>query len=175
MNTGFNIKRLLELMNAEMAGYEKMRELLTREKEIGFFSDRDALMQMAEEKKDLVNDLKRMEEKRLRAVSDIVRERGIAVDTERPITATGLARYLDPLSARELIDQATQLKRVMEQVQAENNANADRFSLYLGLIQDSLNMLNDLVYGQPVYGDPGAGNRTSGYGNNRGTVICGNV
>ncbi|MDL2275289.1 flagellar protein FlgN [Desulfosarcina sp. OttesenSCG-928-G10] len=175
MNPDSSVTQLLALMDAEMAEYETMRTLLVREKELAFRSDRDGLTRLAGEKRDRVNALKQLEEKRLQAVFDIAGNAGIKMDPVRPLTATQLTRYLDPAAACELTDRAGQLKRLMEQVQTENNANAEQFSIYLGLIQDSLNMLSDLVYGHSVYTDPNAGNRPTGYGTHRGTVISGNI
>ncbi|BBO88273.1 flagellar protein FlgN [Desulfosarcina ovata] len=168
------LDQLLDVMDEEKTCYENMQALLVEEKNAASLPRQDHLLKIGQKKQSLVDTLKRMEGRRLKLVEDLSREYGIE-DEERPLTASRLAGYLEPTSAKRLADRAQALKRLIKQVRRENSANATLFSYYLDLTQGALKMLNDLIYGHAVYTKPGTGSRVSGYGSNRGKVFCGNI
>jgi flagellar biosynthesis/type III secretory pathway chaperone len=167
-----NLTQLLSTLDDEADAYREMRTILNRERAMASLSDRDRFIRVSQDKEALVQTLQQMESRRKSLVESLAA--GYQIH-QRPMTITLLARFVDAPYGDQLLARARNLKVLIKTVQAENNANSQLFSHYLDLIHGSLKLLNDLIYGQPVYNKPGTGKHASGYDACRGTVFCSNV
>ncbi len=140
-------ENLLQILAAEEALYEQLRDLLQREWELMVALDAAALEETARTKEELADEGRLLEESRVAVSAELAREIGVAA--ERP-TLSQLCMRLGGDSAR-LRESHTRLLVLVSVVRELLDANRALAGDSLAQIRGTLRLLGGLMPGEAVY------------------------
>ena len=142
------INQLLRVLERESELYRSMLTVIEQESKGAVRSDLNALAKAGEEKQNILEKLRSIEEQRIRLVREMADALGYS---PQDFTLTMISQLVgEPLAGR-LSQAGTDLATVLNTVKDANHRNKQLFEHSLELLRGSFNLLSELTRSDMVY------------------------
>ena len=142
------INQLLRVLERESEFYRSMLTVIDQESKAAVRSDLNALTKAGEEKENILEKLRLIEEQRIRLVREMAEALGYP---PRDFTITMISQLVGEPFAGRLSQAGTDLSTVLNTVKDANHRNKQLFEHSLELLRGSFNLLSELTRSGMVY------------------------
>jgi flagellar biosynthesis/type III secretory pathway chaperone len=157
MKTKLMIDQLIGLLERENEIYQSMLVVIDKERRAAVQSDLNELKNAAEEKENIIANLRRYEEQRIQLTRSMAEAYGYSFEE---FTITKLARLVDEPYAGRLIQAKSDLSTVLNVVGDAGQRTKQLFEHSLELLRGSLNLISEMTQISTVYYSSGNIQRT---------------
>jgi len=157
MKMDLMINQLLRFLERESELYRSMLTMIDKESKAAVRLDLKGLTKAGEEKQNILEKLRLVEEKRIRLVREMADALGYP---PRDCTITTMSQLVGEPFAGRLSQAGAYLATVLNTVKEANHGNKQLFMHSLELLRGSFNLLSDLTQSDMVYYRTGSVQRT---------------
>ena len=157
MKTEPMIDRLIGVLGRENEIYQSMLLVIDKERLAAIRLDINELKDAAEEKENILSELRRYEEQRIQLARSMAEAYGYSFED---FTIAKLAQHVDEPHAGRLIQARSDLSNVLNVVRDEGQRNKQLFEHTLDLMRGSFNLLSEMTQISTVYYSSGNIQRT---------------
>ena len=157
MNMDPMINELLGVLEQESGLYRSMLKVIDQESKAAVRSDFDALTKVGEEKENILQKLRLIEDKRTELISEMAAALGYP---QQALTLSLISQQVGEPFAGRLRQAGTDLSTVLNTVRKANQQTRQLFEHSLELLKSSFNLLSNLTQSDTVYRPSGNMQRT---------------